>query len=518
MALAATCVWQIEAGGDANAGGAFDPVSGTPGTDYTYGAGQALTTWLPAAGTYTNDLAATDASPSVLSSASYNFVAADVGNVINLTAGTNLTTGRYQIMSVAANVATLDRNCSSGGAVSATSGYLGGACTLVDAVLEARVADNVCWVDSDAAHTLAANLALGTVGATSAPVVMIGYTGDRVEATGDDRPLVDCGTSYNVSLGAYEHWRNFRFIGEVTKTVDCGNLCVIENCDIRNDSGSSGRIALFAATGCAIVNCDIRSDNGYAISMDGSANQFVRCYIHGSDYGINIWKASTKFIHNVVDTCVVGVILDASAQNVFGNTFYGCTTGLDCNIGTDYGVMMFNIFANNTTAVDPSTDVDGLLLVDYNNWWSNTDDISGAGSATKGPHALALDPTWNVLDWTDLACADHTGPTYTLTSATGGFNNLKAGDWLRITDTGTGGHFVEGTYTIYSISSDTSLELTADPTDGTNETAGDGQYRDFRPGPNMFISLDMGSGTTKSDFFTIGALPGRYTVTSVSGG
>jgi hypothetical protein len=56
----------------------------------------------------------------VITSATHNFVAADVGNLIQITAGTNWTTGFYQIVSVAANAATLDRAV--GTAVSLTNG------------------------------------------------------------------------------------------------------------------------------------------------------------------------------------------------------------------------------------------------------------------------------------------------------------------------------------------------------------------------------------------------------------
>lgn len=89
MALAGTTLWECQTGGsDANNGGAFDP-------------GQT-------AGMFTDGAAtsATGNSP-VFSSASYNFVAGDVGAWVFVGAGTNWTKGWYQIASVASNVATL---------------------------------------------------------------------------------------------------------------------------------------------------------------------------------------------------------------------------------------------------------------------------------------------------------------------------------------------------------------------------------------------------------------------------
>lgn len=68
------------------------------------------------------DLAATVATSAapVVTSASHNFVANDVGAVLNVTAGTNWTAGAYTIVSVNANAATLDRACAS--VASPTSG------------------------------------------------------------------------------------------------------------------------------------------------------------------------------------------------------------------------------------------------------------------------------------------------------------------------------------------------------------------------------------------------------------
>lgn len=72
-----------------------------------------------------------------------------------------------------------------------------------------------------------------------------------------------------------------------------------------------------------------------------------------------------------------------------------------------------------------------------------------------------------LVNQTDGVCADHTGPTYTFTSASGG---LLGAQHIHITDTGAGAHGLPGTYKISSINSATSVELTEDPTDGTNET------------------------------------------------
>lgn len=89
MAFTSTLIWEVRTGGsDTNNSGGFDP-------------GQSANMLTDGAAT-----SATGNSP-VFSSASYNFVAADVGAWIYIHSGTNWTPGWYKIASVASNVATL---------------------------------------------------------------------------------------------------------------------------------------------------------------------------------------------------------------------------------------------------------------------------------------------------------------------------------------------------------------------------------------------------------------------------
>lgn len=90
MALSANTIWEIETtGSDTLNGGAFDPSKVTAG-GFADGAATSANTSAP-----------------VFSSASYNFVAGDVGAWVYIDSGTNWTPGWYKIASVAANAATL---------------------------------------------------------------------------------------------------------------------------------------------------------------------------------------------------------------------------------------------------------------------------------------------------------------------------------------------------------------------------------------------------------------------------
>ncbi len=68
---------------------------------------------------------------------------------------------------------------------------------------------------------------------------------------------------------------------------------------------------------------------------------------------------------------------------------------------------------------------------------------------------------------TDGACADHTGPEFTFTAAGGG---LEGATQIQITDAGAGGNGIIGLYRVITQTSDTSLTLDRDPTNGTDET------------------------------------------------
>lgn len=137
MALSATQVWEVRTtGNDAN-GGAFR--AGATGTDYSQQDAPQVT--------YT-DLT-TGASSSQVTSATSPFTAAHVGNVLNIPTATpsGVVAGRYEILSVASGVATLDRSAGTANAGGAT-GYLGGALASPGQAASQIVAGNTVWIRS----------------------------------------------------------------------------------------------------------------------------------------------------------------------------------------------------------------------------------------------------------------------------------------------------------------------------------------------------------------------------------
>src|ERR1051325_5937093 len=157
MALSAVTTWEVRtAGSDTACSGGF--VTGASGTDYSQqDAAQFSGTNLASANGTTN--------PPQVTSATHNFVAADVGNIIQITAGTNWTAGFYQIVSCAANAATLDRACGTAASISGGTWCEGGALAAPGIASGAKAQGNDVWIKAGT-YTISSsteNIATGKV-------------------------------------------------------------------------------------------------------------------------------------------------------------------------------------------------------------------------------------------------------------------------------------------------------------------------------------------------------------------
>lgn len=298
--------WEVQTGtgasGDDLNGGGF--LIGGTGTDYTQGGGQAVRSWLAAGGTHTNNLSITDATPSVVSSATYNFVAADVGNIINLTAGTNVTAGRYLIVSVAANAATLDRDAMGGAPSTDGSGYLGGALSTIAAGLTAMGATGagdtgqVLYIKAGSGYTITAALSPPDVaGSEATRTRIIGYATTRTDG---GRPVI---TLSGPSLTGI--------------TIATGNEgWSISNLDINAASQTTSECVQIDAAFTTFYNCIMRSATGFGVDNNQPSNTFIDCEIHtnGSD-GIDSVAAKCVYDNcRIHDNTGIGIDSTTGAQ------------------------------------------------------------------------------------------------------------------------------------------------------------------------------------------------------------
>lgn len=175
-------------------GGGF--LAGASGTDYSQ--------QIAAQVTY-SDLVIGNPTTTNLTSALNPFTAAHVGNVINITGGVNFTTGRYQVMSVAAGVATMDRAVGTAGATGG-AGKLGGAVTKLGDISTIWVAGNTIYVMATATYSFAATLTMTVAGTDGLPIWIIGYTSVR----GDNGPVtLQCSNGAAAPMISFATARHF---------------------------------------------------------------------------------------------------------------------------------------------------------------------------------------------------------------------------------------------------------------------------------------------------------------------
>lgn len=173
MAFHEDFVWEVRTTGDDTNGGGYKSSAGT--TDYSQQNAAELTL---------TDCATSGTGSTTLTSASGGFTAAMVGNVICLSAGTNLTIGWYEITGYTdSNTVTLDRAPDDGvGGVSSATGKVGG-CLASPGVMSTVAAGNIgmkntCYIKSGTYQI--SSTAAGSNGRVSVNgITFIGYENTR---------------------------------------------------------------------------------------------------------------------------------------------------------------------------------------------------------------------------------------------------------------------------------------------------------------------------------------------------
>lgn len=371
MALDSTIVWEIRTTGSQNNGGGFKP--GATGTDYSQ---------QDTAQDSGTDLACADgdAAAPVITSATHNFVAADVGNIIHITAGTGWTAGWYEIVSVSDDAATLDRACGTDGAKTSGTWYLGGAYSTLDTsfMVTNKTAGNTVYVKKGT-YDIAATLSF------AGSIAVEGYQTTRGDTpTGANRPTINMSTYYLSSESSY--LRNLIFTGScvpggATGVVNIsGGHGIIRNCKIENTSTTANQYAL-SLGGNTVIGCEVKCQYGRAI-YDNGVGRIINCYVHDSVVGIMTATGITDLVVGcVIDTCTTGIdgtiLGDGGVRMCFNNTIYNCTTGLAIEPATTDEMVMFNnIISDCTTGLNGSGTASNYSYVNFN-CWNNTTDKAG---------------------------------------------------------------------------------------------------------------------------------------------
>jgi len=455
--------WVIRSDGNDGNGALFADLD--PGTSIDY-SNQASPQLGPL-----NDIA-TDGAGTGISSVTGGFTAAMVGNGIFLTGG-GVTEDYYQItVYTDTNNITIDR--SAGASKSGVTGRVGGAVlTVQDSLFEKGVAGNTFYIKkAGSAYAIPATVYISKAGTSALPITIEGFDttlGDN--PSGDDRPQIDTGVNYFRNLGI--HWvrKNLRFTGSNSSFVcNAGSYGVTKNCEFINTGATAGAYALSLSSFNHVEDCDIRNPKGRGLAYSGGCS-IVRTYIHDCDtYGVLLNATNGNFIKCTFDSCGYGIFLNSQyGMSVEQCTFYNNGVGIELLNGY-LNKVWNNQFKNNTVGAHGNSLFKSNDF-NYNNWHGNDADTT---NVDKGDDPTADDPGFaGFISGTDLVCSDHTGPTYTVTSATGDFDSEMVGKSITVLDTGDGGHFVVGNYMVVTYVSATEIELATDPTDGNNDVGGD---------------------------------------------
>lgn len=395
MAIAATIEWEARDTGTPNNvnGGGFNTASG--GVDYSQqDTAQLTNTDGSATGTTT------------FTSPGSTFTSQMVGNLLNITAATGLTVGRYEIKTFTdANNVVLDRTPGTG---TVATFYVGGALSLGhttdDSVFESMEPGNIMHIKSGA-YTLGSAIAMAKDGTGALPITVRGYETSRNDnPISAGRPTLAFGT--NTSLfGDYVTLEHIIFTTQSALGINTSISGSAKNCKSTNSSGTAGRNAFTMTTDGILLDCQGSSTSGNAVQFTGSAAgmKVKGCYLHDSDTGIDIAGLDRNTILlNTIDTVVAAGIKIGNGGNaniIELNTIYGAATPAGSSRGIYFvattgtnNLVENNIISGFVTGIDSAAVVTSNIFrfnALHNNTTNYVNVTAGEGSITTDPQFVS---------------------------------------------------------------------------------------------------------------------------------
>ncbi|MDE3060737.1 MAG: hypothetical protein KGJ06_06980 [Pseudomonadota bacterium] len=385
--------------------------------------------------------------------AGYTPSAADVGNIVQLTGGTNINSGFYQITAQTSTTWTLSgatNATTAGGPGSAVTGDMGGALKSITKPAVPTSAGNKVFVKAESTIQTASSLTLPGSGSItpshSTPYLrFIGYSSTRgdggrvtiqlitntgltaltqgVSGTSIENFIIDCnslGTSQGISFTA--------------------NHCRTLNCLVKNFTKNG-----IISTGSAIVEqCEVTAGTSAATAAinlnGGSAQLALNNYVHDNACPGITSAGTNAILFNIVDnnsgSTSDGILISGIYSNIIlfntvnrsgrhninlNSTGYettliknnilaaaGGSTGT--NAGTAYGLQ------SSAAALPADTHYDGNAY--YNNLTANRNNMDdGTTNAVNGimPYVNSLDVALSASPFTNVA-----GQDYSLNATSGG--------------------------------------------------------------------------------------------------
>jgi hypothetical protein len=358
MALTTNTVWEIRTTGSDSNGGGY--VTGAAGTDYSQQASAQYSS------TDLESNNATSSTPQV-SAVSHSFVTADEGNIIYISAGTNWTAGRYQIVSTSGGVATLDRACGSAAAVTGGTYAVGGALLTMDTAYANAVPGNICYI-KDGTYTRTSTLTIAYANTRS--LWFIGYNTNRTFLNNDTtRPLITTATDSTVLFTGSNNtygigFRNINFTNTASVRAACfANVTagsgpwILINCKLSgftyvgNFPNSAGRLDLW------FINVEMVNMTNDAIknTTAGTRTILYNCYVHHcSGSGLD-WQTGYPVLINCIVAYNNAYGANIGTQTVAGGPFCFINTTFAHNVSGDFNN------ATTSTGMYPSLAINSIF-------------------------------------------------------------------------------------------------------------------------------------------------------------
>ena len=313
-ALSASTVWEVRPSGADTNGGGF--VSGASGTDYSQQDSAQFS------GTDLASTNGTSASPTV-TSATHNFASTDVGNIIQITAGTSWTTGFYQIVSVNSNAATLDRVCGSSASLSGGTWAEGGALASIGKCGSGFVSGNILYINNAGATVYSItsatyNISNGCFGPTAYGSI-IGYATNRTITNTDAQPTLQLNVASGIMFGPTAGGSGIRIYNlTLDGNSQTSSRCfasletIVDHCTLKGWTGST----VFAGTTWC---CKITGNHAINLYGTNAAAFFCEAYANTT----TPFQGSECTFANCVSYKNTGVTTDGFGLQV-GSRYLNC--------------------------------------------------------------------------------------------------------------------------------------------------------------------------------------------------
>jgi hypothetical protein len=382
-------IFEVSTTGSNSNGGCFK--EGATGTDYTINAGAYNFT----------DLVIT-ATNTIVTSASHNFVAADVGNCMRITAGTGFTTGIYEIISVATNAATLDR---AAGTASSTGGtyFVGGPLLTLGQLNTDMCLNCRAYVHGDGTYSISA-----TVGWSFTPNIrnwIKGYQSIR----GDDLPFIlQASSNFGGDMmdNGVSHLTVYNVILDVNSQTNprCFGLTAGEssavNIECKNFNNTNNLFATTTRSWFRQIYVHDGTSGNTVVALNGTSAWCVDCTVRnvaGANSAAFVLGDQTLCLRCTVDSLTGatsdafycdgngGAIESASVYNITGSAVR--ITSNNCN-----EMSIFNLVVDTAATVINNTSGNGGRTGDILSRYIFYHNISGTAftNVTAGPNTTLL--------------------------------------------------------------------------------------------------------------------------------